>query len=216
MSDSDEFPTFDDRSDYQWGSLDEAAFNAIPLRQVAAWIAEAKLAGAIEPTAMCLATVDEVGRPSSRMVLTRDITDGWLTFFSNYESRKGRELDNNPTACATFWWAGIERQIRVEGTIERSPADESDAYFASRPRESQLASACSPQSSVISSREEIQTAIADLSRQYPDHVPRPPHWGGYRLIPTRVEFWQGRPARLHDRLVYIRDGELWRKEWLAP
>jgi len=205
-----------ERSDYQWGTLTESTVHTNPILAIDRWIKEAQAAGSREPSAMCLATVGADATPSSRMVLVRAVTPEWITFFTNYQSRKGQETDANPIVCGTFWWPEVERQIRVEGRIERSPAEESDAYFASRPRASQLASACSPQSEIIPSRDEIEREIAAMDAAYPGAIPRPAHWGGYRIFPRRIEFWQGRPARLHDRLVYTFKTDGWQQNWLAP
>lgn len=164
-----------------------------------------------------LATADAQGRPSARIVLVRTIDDRGFGFFTNYESRKGKELDANPHAALCFHWIALDEQIRVDGRAERMTADESDAYFDGRPRGSQLGAWASAQSRVLATREELESKYRDIERQYEGHsVPRPPFWGGFRLVPQRIEFWYGRPDRLHDRLSYERVGDGWRIERLYP
>lgn len=204
------------RYDYGKGSLDFGDLESDPLEQLKLWLEDAVQAQVVEPTAMCLATVGPDGQPSARFVLLRDLSERGLTFFTNYESRKGQELEANPKACVAFWWAALERQVRVEGVVERLPETDSDAYFASRPRESQIASAASPQSREVGSREELEARLEDLMRKHPDVVPRPAHWGGYVLVPHTVEFWQGRKARFHDRILYRRHAAGWKFVRLAP
>lgn len=203
-----------DRSEYQLGALDIADLSDSPIEQLRRWLGDAAEAKLTEPAAMCVSTASSEGRPSARFVLLRVLDERGLVFFSNYESRKGQELAENPYACATFWWGSLERQVRVEGLVERTMAEESDEYFYSRPAESQLASAASPQSQVVDSREELEALVQKLRAQ--GEVKRPPHWGGYRLVPDRFEFWHGRPARLHDRLVYRKVDGRWAIERLAP
>lgn len=205
-----------DRYDYGRGELGDHDALRDPVEQLASWLEGAKVAGVLEPTAMCVSTVAADGRPSGRFVLLRGLDARGLTFFTNYDSRKGTELAQNPVACATFWWAALERQVRVEGRIERVPIEESDAYFLSRPAESRLASAASPQSRVVGSRDELEAMVEALRAQHPDGPPRPEHWGGFRLVPDRFEFWQGRPARLHDRLQYDLENGEWIIRRLAP
>lgn len=202
------------RSDYNRGDLDLSEFDGEPHELLRAWIAEAGAAGHPEPNAMALATSTADAHPSVRIVLLRGLTALGLEFFTNYESRKGRELEANPAASVCFWWPDLQRQVRVEGTIAQVSPEESDAYFQSRPLESRLASAVSPQSQAIASREELEKAMETM-RQGP--ISRPEHWGGYRLSPVRWEFWQGRRARLHDRFELRQDPDgHWRASRLAP
>jgi pyridoxamine 5'-phosphate oxidase len=173
--------------------------------------------GALQPEAMTVATADVDGRPSARMVLLRDLDGRGFTFFTNYDSRKGRELAQNPGAAAVFHWAALQRQVRIEGRIERLSDEDSDAYFSSRPRGSQIASAVSPQSRPITALEDLYARCADLeARLAGAPIPRPPHWGGYLLRATSVELWQGGVDRLHDRILYERRGDLWSSTRLAP
>lgn len=204
------------RANYDRADLEPEHLDPDPTVQLRRWIDDAMREGVIEPNAMCLATADSDGQPHSRIVLLRGLDERGLTFFTNYESRKGRDLGDNPHASVCFWWGLTERQVRVEGVVAKVSIEESDAYFASRPRESQLASASSPQSQVVASREELESRMADLALSSPEQVARPGNWGGYRLVPARFEFWQGRPARLHDRLVYVRTAEAWAIQRLAP
>lgn len=204
------------RHDYEKGTLDESALLANPIDQLDQWLEEARQANIIEPTAMSLATVDPDGRPSCRIVLLRGLDARGLTFYTNYDSRKGDALAIHPYGAATFWWGGLERQVRVEGSVQRVPKDESDAYFDSRPVESRLASAASPQSQRIDSREVLEERVEALRETYPSGPPRPEGWGGFRLLPDRIEFWQGRRARLHDRFLYEKAGEDWVRSRLAP
>jgi len=201
--------------EYRFGELNEADLAPSPFVQLSGWLNAAKEFAIVEPSAMCVATANAEGRPSARYVLLRGLDERGLVFFTNYESRKGQELAENPFACATFWWAALERQVRVEGRVEKTSAEESDHYFKSRAEQSQLASAASPQSQVVSSRAELEEMVASLAAQAED-FPRPSHWGGYRIVPDRFEFWQGRPARLHDRLGYRLSGGVWLIERLAP
>lgn len=205
-----------DRSEYTRGELTEDSVLASPFAQLAQWLDEARIAQAVEPTAMCVSTVSPEGRPSARFVLLRGLDERGLVFFTNYESRKGTELADNPFICATFWWGEMERQVRVEGRVEKTSAEESNAYFESRPADSRLASAASPQSQVVPNREALEEAVEDLSARYGAEVPRPDHWGGFRIVPDRFEFWQGRKARLHDRIVFRLDEGAWITERLAP
>ena len=190
-----------------------------PLERLAAWFEEAVEAGVPEPNAMALATATPDGVPSVRIVLLKGIDERGAQFFTNYESRKGRELDANPRAAATLYWQPQHRAARLEGVVERLSAEESDAYFASRPRGSRLGAWASRQGWVLASREALEAALADAESRYPgDDVPRPAYWGGYRLVPTAIELWQGMPSRLHDRVHWVRDGidGPWREERLSP
>jgi pyridoxamine 5'-phosphate oxidase len=171
----------------------------------------------VDTAPVALATADASGRPSVRMVLLRGVDERGFVFHTNYNSRKARELDENPRAALCIHWHSLEEQIRIEGTVERLNGVESDAYFASRPRGSQLGAWSSNQSAVLPSRETLEQAYRETERRFEGQaVPRPPFWGGYRLIPERIEFWFGRPDRLHDRLLYVRDGSAWRIERLYP
>ncbi len=203
------------RLTYEFGALTREALDPDPIRQLQQWLHDAETHGAIEPSAMALATADAEGRPHVRMVLLRYLDDGNLIFFTNYESDKGRQLQATPSASVCFWWPTTERQVRVEGVVEPISPEASGAYFGSRPYESQLASAASPQSRPIAEGE-LEANMAALRAAYPDALPRPAHWGGYRLIPNRFEFWQGRPARNHDRFVYARTGAAWDVFRIAP
>jgi len=205
------------RTDYTHGRLEEQDLDPDPIGQFARWLEAAVAANLPEPNGMTLSTVGEDGRPSSRVVLLRGYSREGMVFYTNYQSRKGRELEIHPLACLGFWWPVLERQVRIEGRVEKVSAATSDAYFASRPYESQIASAASPQSEEIGSRALLDERIAALRREYPEAVPRPAHWGGFRLVPDRFEFWQGRKARLHDRLVYtLQPDGTWKIARLAP
>jgi pyridoxamine 5'-phosphate oxidase len=197
--------------------LDPAEVEPDPIEQFRGWLADARAADIYEAEAMTVATVDADGRPTSRYVLLRGLDHRGFCFYTNYESAKARQLDARPNAALTFGWLAIHRSVRVEGPAERLPAADSDAYFASRPRGAQLGAWASPQSTVIESREQLDRALAAAEARYSDRpVPRPEHWGGFLVRPERVEFWEGRPNRLHDRVRYERDGEGWRIERLAP
>jgi pyridoxamine 5'-phosphate oxidase len=201
-----------ERSDYGFGKLDREDLLEDPFEQFKFWLQAAVEHEVPEPAGMCLSTCID-NRPSSRMVLLRGIDHGFL-FYTNYLSRKGQEIENNPFGCLNFWWPTLERQIRIEGTIEKVSPEQSDEYFLSRPLESQIASAASPQSQIITSRDELEQAVNTLRESGITH--RPDHWGGYRLLPTYFEFWQGRSARLHDRFAYNRDLREWQISRMAP
>lgn len=205
------------RVDYKQAALDERDVDRDPLRQFAHWFDAAVRARVPEPNAMTLATADRAGKPSARIVLLKDVDDRGFTFYTNYQSRKGRELAARPSAALLFFWPELERQIRIEGAIE--PVDEAtaDAYFRLRPRLSRLGAWASPQSTPLPDRAALEARFADAERRFPgDDVARPPHWGGYRVVPAAFEFWQGRASRLHDRIVYERADAGWRIGRLAP
>jgi pyridoxamine 5'-phosphate oxidase len=206
------------RKNYSLGALDAADVDRNPFRQFDAWFAQAVDAQLPEPNTMTLATVDSRGRPSARIVLIKGVDERGFVFFTNYESRKGRELAENPFASLLFYWIELERQVRIEGTVVKTSAEESDKYFHSRPVGSRIGAWASEQSQVIESRAVLEAREKEFSAQYGEHPPRPPHWGGYRLIPDAIEFWQGRPSRLHDRLRYTRtsDNGDWQIARLSP
>ena len=207
------------RKEYEQDALDESRVDRDPIRQFAAWYDAAVAAGILEPEAMTLSTATPDGRPSARIVLLRGFDPRGFCFFTNYESRKGRELEANPHAALTFHWAALERQVRIEGRVERTTAAESDAYFTSRPSASRIGAWSSPQSAVIADRAALEQLVERFRQEHPEDtaIPRPDHWGGYRLVPERIEFWQGRPSRLHDRLRFSRETSgAWLIERLAP
>jgi pyridoxamine 5'-phosphate oxidase len=206
------------RKTYTLGGLRRADLKPDPLAQFNQWMQQALDAKLTEPTAMTLATVGKTGRPSARVVLLKGVDDRGLLFFTNYASRKAQELAENPNAALVLYWAELERQVRIAGTVTKASREESGKYFQSRPRGHKLGAWVSNQSEIIASREVLEKRLAELEAKYPDdNVPLPPYWGGYILSPTEIEFWQGRPNRLHDRFRYTRQsGGAWVIERLAP
>jgi pyridoxamine 5'-phosphate oxidase len=207
----------DIRTDYTQADLSETDTDADPIVQFSKWFAEALRAEVPEPNAMGVSTVGENGRPSSRILLIKDFDVRGFTWFTNYDSRKGVELDKNPYAALLFHWIALEREVRIEGRVEKVSAEESEQYFQSRPIKSRLSAIASAQSTLIADRAALEAQYANAEAQYGDTTPRPEHWGGYRLKPDYVEFWQGRRSRLHDRIVYTleNDGQ-WKRQRLQP
>jgi pyridoxamine 5'-phosphate oxidase len=205
------------RRSYTLKALIESEVNPNPFEQFREWFNTAVAENLPEPNAMTLATATPDGVPSARMVLLKDFDQRGFVFYTNYLSRKGQELAANPKAALVFWWAELERQVRVEGAIAQVTPEETDAYFYSRPKGSQLGAWASEQSQVIPNRDVLEQRLADLESTYETQpIPRPPHWGGFRLLPTMIEFWQGRPSRLHDRLRYRLENGQWNIDRLSP
>jgi pyridoxamine 5'-phosphate oxidase len=207
----------DRRVQYETAGLDLADLAATPIQQWHRWYDDAVEAGVAEPNAMTVSSNDAEGQPDARVVLAREVNDEGIVFYTNYESAKGVQLAGAPFASAVFAWLDLHRQVRVRGEIEVVSSEESDAYFASRPRESQIGAWASAQSQVITGREELEAAVVEMTQRFMGgDVPRPPHWGGLRIVPSTMEFWQGRPSRLHDRFRYAWAGTQWSISRLAP
>jgi pyridoxamine 5'-phosphate oxidase len=204
------------RQEYMRSGLSEEDAGEDPLRLFSVWLEDAVKAALPLPNAMTLATVTPEGAPDARIVLLKGLERGGFAFYTNYTSRKARELEARPAACLVFQWSELERQVRIEGAVEKVSAAESDAYFASRPLGARLSAWASEQSATVPARNVLEIAMEAVRKRYGDSPPRPPHWGGYRVIPERLEFWQGRADRLHDRLLYTRQGAGWKIERLAP
>jgi pyridoxamine 5'-phosphate oxidase len=205
------------RRDYALATLDERDVDADPIRQFERWFADAAAARVPEPNAMTLSTATRDGVPSARIVLLKGVDSNGFAFYTDYRSRKGAELAENPLAALTFLWKEIERQVRITGSVSRVSTQESDAYFRTRPPGSRLGAWASHQSAVLASREELEARVQDVIGRFPDgDVPLPPHWGGFRVAPDEIEFWQGRPDRLHDRLLYRRGERGWEISRLSP
>jgi pyridoxamine 5'-phosphate oxidase len=204
----------DDHKDFRGESLDKPPSS--PFELFSTWFDAAVKNQELESNAMCVSTVGQTGMPSSRIVYLKELRNEEFVYYTNYSSQKGTELALNPNASILFFWPKMQRQIRISGITSKISAEESDAYFASRPRESQLGAWASHQSELLENSEELKTRVAMLNAKYPEEVPRPPHWGGYALIPMEIEFWQGQPSRLHDRLVYSLMENTWRQTRKNP
>jgi pyridoxamine 5'-phosphate oxidase len=205
------------RREYAHARLDESEVDPDPLAQFRKWFDDACRAKLLEPNAMTLATAAPDGAPSARIVLLKGADELGFAFYTDYRSQKGRELEHNPRAALVFYWGELERQLRITGTVSRVGREESEAYFRTRPRGSRLGAWASEQSAVLRGRAALEARIRELAARHPDDdVPLPPHWGGYRVRPATIEFWQGRENRLHDRVRYVREGDRWRVERLSP
>lgn len=204
------------RQEYMRAGLSETQADADPLRQFERWFEDALRAKLPLPNAMTLATVTAAGAPSARIVLLKGVEQGGFVFYTNYLSRKGRELESSARACLLLLWSDLERQVRIDGVVQKVTAAESDAYYATRPLGARLSAWASSQSEKVDSRKVLETSMEDAKRRYGEAPPRPPHWGGYRVMPEEIEFWQGRADRLHDRLRYRRIGDTWTIERLSP
>jgi len=208
----------DERTDYKAGELNKSDLELDPIKQFLKWYEAYNDTRAKDPNAFTLSTVSREGQPSARVLLLKGVDKGGFEFYTNYESDKGQEMANNPKVALSFFWPSLERQVRVEGVAEKLSESESTAYFKSRPHGSQVGAWVSPQSTVIESREYLEKRAEDFSAKYPNDVPKPPHWGGYRVVPRKIEFWQGRSSRLHDRFSFVLEegGEDWTLMRLAP
>ena len=204
------------RQEYMRSGLSETDADPDPLRQFERWFEDAVRARLPLPNTMTLATVTASGAPSARIVLLKGVEDGGFLFYTNYLSRKGRELERRPAACLLFLWSDLERQVRIDGTVSKVTAAESDAYYATRPAGARLSAWASEQSQRVDNRAVLEQAMAEARGRHGESPPRPPHWGGYRLVPQEIEFWQGRSDRLHDRLLYRRQASAWTIERLSP
>ncbi len=204
------------RQEYMRAGLSESQADANPIKQFADWFEEALQAKLPLPNAMTLATASASGAPSARVVLLKGVEDGSFVFYTNYLSRKAQELAARPQACLVFLWSELERQVRIDGSVEKVPEAASDAYFASRPLGARLSAWASQQSQAVKDRLSLEHSLKEVATRYGNEPPRPPHWGGYRVVPRQIEFWQGRADRLHDRLLYSRSGERWAINRLAP
>ncbi|MBS1488678.1 MAG: pyridoxamine 5'-phosphate oxidase [Bacteroidetes bacterium] len=211
-------PITDIRKDYSKSSLDISSIDADPMRQFGKWFEEAVAANHPEPNALTLSTVSADGRPSARIVLLKGIENKKFIFYTNYQSQKGKELDNNPACALTFFWPALERQVRVEGIVGRCSEETSLTYFQSRPYESQIGAWASPQSTVIANRNILEERVRQLHKKYEgkEKLPKPKQWGGFEVDPLKIEFWQGRPSRLHDRIVFTKIDGQWQIHRLAP
>ena len=205
------------RQDYRAASFNESDADKNPIKQFEKWFEAAIEAQIYEPNVMTLATADKNGKPNARMVLLKGFDENGFCFYTNYLSTKGKELKKNPQACLVFFWAELERQVRIEGKVEKLDKETSEAYFNSRPKESQIGAIASPQSQVIANRAVLETKVEELTASYQDkNIAKPAHWGGYIVKPTSIEFWQGRTSRLHDRIKYDLINGKWQKNRLAP
>lgn len=206
------------RRDFTIQSLEEKTIDKNPIVQFTKWMDEAVKSNILDPYAMCISTANKEGIPSSRIVYLRDIIADSFVFYTNYDSRKGSEMKENPFAAANFHWGELERQVNISGSIQKVEEEVSDAYFKSRPKSSKIGAWASYQSQILTDRADLETRIEELTKKYAttEDVPRPPHWGGYQLIPTKIEFWQGRPSRLHDRIVFYWVENEWKLKRLNP
>jgi pyridoxamine 5'-phosphate oxidase len=204
------------RKSYMKGSLSEEDVQSNPIEQFHIWFQQARDSDIPEPNAMTVASADANGKPSARIVLIKEVTEAGFVFFTNYDSHKGQDLTANPHAALLFFWPELERQIRIEGIVEKLSESESDEYYHSRPLDSRIGAWASPQSQIISSRTQLVTKAAEYALKFALNPPRPPHWGGFRVKPELMEFWQGRPSRLHDRIQYSRTDSAWKIDRLAP